>query len=341
MAALRADPNNPELIERTFLALDLGRQYRRGGQARVTGNPHRPQGPAQPLGARRPCAQAAALPHRPPEFAPRHPRPDHRPRADAAARLERGRLPATAKQAIETIDKLKGPDWYNLFKDYHAGLILDLAGKHTGRRQALRGRLQARPDHAAGGRSLWQLGVALRQAARAQAVPGLRQGAAAPSADHRGDWTASSSGRTVPQIVNSPAQGGAEVLYGIGSSFGRRGGEDLGLIYLQLSLDLWPQHALALLSLADLYENLKKPDLALAVYAKAVEEVAALPQCRDPARHRPRFARSHRRGQERPAEAGRQRSDRSRRHHGARQHHACAQAIRRMRRRLFQGHRPA
>ena len=33
------------------------------------------------------------------------------------------------KGAIATIDKLTGPDWYAIFKELHAGLILDAAGK--------------------------------------------------------------------------------------------------------------------------------------------------------------------------------------------------------------------
>ncbi len=33
-----------------------------------------------------------------------------------------------AKAAVATIDKLTGPDWYAIFKDLHAGMILDLAG---------------------------------------------------------------------------------------------------------------------------------------------------------------------------------------------------------------------
>ena len=55
-------------------------------------------------------------------------------------------------------------------------------------------------------------------------------------------------------------------MYGLGASIGRRGGEDLALVYLQLALYLEPTHAMALLSLADLYESLKKPDLAIEVY---------------------------------------------------------------------------
>ena len=43
-------------------------------------------------------------------------------------------------------------------------------------------------------------------------------------------------------------------------------GEDLGLVYLQLALYLEPTHPLALLSLADLYEAMKKPELAINIY---------------------------------------------------------------------------
>jgi tetratricopeptide (TPR) repeat protein len=49
---------------------------------------------------------------------------------------------------------------------------------------------------------------------------------------------------------------------------GRRGGEDLGLIYLQLALYLAPGHPMALLSLADFYEGVKKHELAVKVYER-------------------------------------------------------------------------
>ncbi|WP_245326718.1 tetratricopeptide repeat protein, partial [Bradyrhizobium sacchari] len=48
----------------------------------------------------------------------------------------------------------------------------------------------------------------------------------------------------------------------------RRGGEDLALVYLQLSLYLQPTHPLALLSLADLYESVKRPQMAIKVYER-------------------------------------------------------------------------
>jgi tetratricopeptide (TPR) repeat protein len=82
---------------------------------------------------------------------------------------------------------------------------------------------------------------------------------------------AQSNGRGLPRLVQSPQAGAAEALYGLGASLGRRGGEDLGLVYLQLALYLEPHHSLALLSLADLYETLKKPDLAVKAYERVPE----------------------------------------------------------------------
>src|SRR5262249_38327163 len=76
------------------------------------------------------------------------------------------------------------------------------------------------------------------------------------------------AGKKLPLMIDTPQAGAAEVLYGLGSALGRRGGEDLGLVYLQLALYLVPSHPLALLSLGDLYEAMKKPELANKTYER-------------------------------------------------------------------------
>src|SRR5439155_1414400 len=76
------------------------------------------------------------------------------------------------------------------------------------------------------------------------------------------------AGKKLPLMVDTPQAGAAEVLYGLGAALGRRGGEDLGLIYLQLALYLASSHPLALLSLGDLYEAMKKPELANKIYER-------------------------------------------------------------------------
>jgi len=52
-------------------------------------------------------------------------------------------------------------------------------------------------------------------------------------------------------------------FHGIGATLTRRGGADLALVYLQLALYLNPNHSLALLSLADLYESVKSSAMAI------------------------------------------------------------------------------
>src|SRR6202140_1167576 len=80
------------------------------------------------------------------------------------------------------------------------------------------------------------------------------------------------AGKKLSPLVESPQTGAAEALYGIGATLTRRGGEDLALVYLQLALYLAPNHSLALLSLADLYEQLKKPELAIKIYEQVPQD---------------------------------------------------------------------
>ena len=172
------------------------------------------------------------------------------------------------KGAIAAIDKLSGPDWYGIFKDLHAGLILDLAGKkaEAGKRFEHAYKLDASA-----------LRVVEAYASWASRNQGLKQASAIyenfekvlPNhplvMENVGKLNA---GQKLPLLVGNAQAGAAEALYGLGASLGRRGGEDLGLVYLQLSLYLAPAHPLALLSLADLYESLKKPELAIKIYER-------------------------------------------------------------------------
>jgi len=170
------------------------------------------------------------------------------------------------RSAVDTLDHLAGPDWYGIFKDLHAAFILDIANnkKEAGKRyeRAYKADPVAVRDVEAYGRYLSRNGgkdEALKVYAEFEkAVP-----------NHPvivEEMKEVAAGEKLPVLADSPQAGAAEALYGLGASIGRRGGEDLALIYLQLALYLEPTHAMALLSLADLYESLKKPDLAIKVY---------------------------------------------------------------------------
>ena len=144
-------------------------------------------------------------------------------------------------------------------------------------------------------------------------------------------------GEKLPPLVDSPQAGAAEVLFGLGTSLGRQGGEDLALAYLQLAIYLAPRHPLALMSLADLYESMKKPALALKVYQRVPAD-SPLKRNADIqlATNLDALDRTEE-AQEDPRAADRGAAERSRSHHGARQYPARAQGIRRVRRRLRQG----
>jgi tetratricopeptide (TPR) repeat protein len=173
-----------------------------------------------------------------------------------------------AKAAVATIDKLTGPEWYPIFKDLHAGMILDLAGK----------------DKDAGVRfeRAYKLDDSMLRITEAYArwTSRNKDPAAANAIFEAFDKKLPrhplvlegekelKAGKKMPPLIDSAQAGAAEALYGIGATLTRRGGEDLALVYLQLALYLQPNHPLALLSLADLYESVKKPQMAIKVYER-------------------------------------------------------------------------
>ena len=171
-----------------------------------------------------------------------------------------------SKGAIDAIDHLAGPEWYAIFKDLHAGLIYDVAGnqKEAGKRLERAYKLDSTALRVVQAYGSW---VSRNRSPKEaltvfetfdKALP--RHPLVVEAMDKL------KAGEKLPPLVPTAQAGAAEALYGLGASLGRRGGEDLGLVYLQLSLFLSPNHPLALLSLADLYEALKKPELAIKIY---------------------------------------------------------------------------
>ena len=173
-----------------------------------------------------------------------------------------------AKAAVAAIDKLTGPEWYPIFKDLHTGMILETTGK----------------DKDAGTRfeRAYKLDNSMLRVSDAYArwLSRNKDGAAAAAIYEAFDKKLprhplvqeglrdTRAGKKLPPLVDSAQAGAAEALYGIGATLTRRGGEDLALVYLQLALYLQPNHPLALLSLADLYESVKKPQMAIKVYER-------------------------------------------------------------------------
>ncbi len=172
------------------------------------------------------------------------------------------------KGAVANIDKLTGPEWYPLFKDLHSAMILELAGKEKEAGVRLEraykledSMLRVNDDYAR-----WLSRNKDSAAAEAVYLAFDKKLPRHPLVQEA--LRELKAGKKLPPLVDSPQSGAAEALYGIGSSLTRRGGEDLALVYLQLALYLVPNHPMALLSLADLYESVKKPAMAIKVYER-------------------------------------------------------------------------
>jgi tetratricopeptide (TPR) repeat protein len=169
------------------------------------------------------------------------------------------------KDALTTLDRIRDAS-FAVFRDYHAGLIADLTGNAP---EALK-RMKAAYD---GEKNTLRLADAY---ARYLARHGDRDGAKqiyesfAQVLPHHpiveGALADLAAGRPLDPIIRNAKDGAAEVLYGLGGAGSRQGDELAALIYLRLALYLRPDHALAAVTVADLYEQLKQSQSAIDAY---------------------------------------------------------------------------
>ncbi len=126
-AALKADPRNSELLERAFLSVvadgDMDEAIRLAERLVAVDRNHRLARLVLGVRALKQKQYATARTNSRSRCAGRSP--------ISPARCSRRWAQygaSDSKGAIEAIDKLQGADWYALFKDLHAGMMLDLAG---------------------------------------------------------------------------------------------------------------------------------------------------------------------------------------------------------------------
>ncbi len=171
-----------------------------------------------------------------------------------------------SNKALDTLDRLKGERSYDLFRDYHAGLILDMAGRRGDAERRLKSAYEA-DKTTLRLVDLW---------ARFQARAGDFDGAAAtygaldrlmPNNPILRDGLSHVAAREAPpRAVATAQQGAAEVLYGLASAGNRQGDEAAALLYLRFAIYLDPSHDLAVLTLGDILSRGKQLDDAVAVY---------------------------------------------------------------------------
>jgi tetratricopeptide (TPR) repeat protein len=175
------------------------------------------------------------------------------------------------KRALETVDKLKGERAYAVFRDYHAGLIADLVGNAAEAEKRLKVAYEAE-------RNTLRIvdAYARLQARRGQRDAALSTYAAFEQVLPRHPIVKDAveqlkGGRPLPALVATAQEGAGEVLYGLGAAGNSQGDELPAIVYLRLALHLNPEHPLALVTLADVFERLKQLDRANEIFARIPE----------------------------------------------------------------------
>jgi tetratricopeptide (TPR) repeat protein len=179
------------------------------------------------------------------------------------------------KKALAQVDSLNEPS-FAVFRDFHAGLMLDAAGRTEEANKRLAAAYAT--DKAtlrlvdAYARNLSQLGKADEAKAVYQAFDKIQPRhpmvqAALAELD---------AGKKLEPMVKDASGGGAEVLYGLGAyglgtAGARQGDEIAAIIFLRLALALQPDHVLALDTLGEAYGRLKQYEAAIEVYDQTPE----------------------------------------------------------------------
>ncbi len=173
---------------------------------------------------------------------------------------------ADLRHALDILDRVRDPA-VAAFRDYHGGLIADLLGNPVEARRRLKAAYDADKN-------------SLRFAeayAYFLATHGDLDGAKKIYTDFsvlvphhpivERALATLNAGKALDPVVHDAKDGAAEVLYGLGGAGSRQQGDEIpSLIYLRLSLYLRPSNALAAVTLANLFDQLKQPERAIAAY---------------------------------------------------------------------------
>jgi len=271
--AIQADPGNQELLERGFVAfLGSGSMQEAYRAAERLSKRDSSNNLAQfALAVRSLKAQKFA---------------DARARLSKGARGRQADLTATlltawayagskdGKQALATVDKLKSERAFNQFREYHAALIADVVGNAREAEKRFKAAYEGEKNTLqvvdAYGRFLAKRGKKDEAIAVYKAFDELAPRHPIVTAA----LTALEQGKPLMPLVANAQDGAAELLYGLGVVGNTQGDELTAIIYLQLALDLKPDHPLALITLGDVYERLKQYEQANAVFDRVPKDSA-------------------------------------------------------------------
>ena len=182
-------------------------------------------------------------------------------------------------QAIDYVEKLQGPEWYDFFRAYHVALMADAAGVKDKADASYRALL----DNVAAGSNApetWMRGAAAyaaflsRQGKKEEALAVLdRADEFSPGRPPiKALREKVRAGDKIPPLVASPTEGSAEILLNLATALNRGGGEPFVRLYLQYALALKPDSDEALMQLAAVAEQFKDGQMAIDLYKRVPEK---------------------------------------------------------------------
>ncbi len=181
-------------------------------------------------------------------------------------------------EALKMITDLKGPEWFAIFKNYHAGAMAAAAGDIHKARSLLNAAVVDKDGGSTAPDTYMRAVMAL---ARLEAADGNKQKAA--DAIAVGDQfinnyaplkalgDAIAKGDKPEQQVKTAAQGAAAVLFSIGGALNRQGADEAVALYLNVSHALDPDSADTLVLLGGLAEAGGQSEKAVEFYRQVPE----------------------------------------------------------------------
>jgi tetratricopeptide (TPR) repeat protein len=180
-----------------------------------------------------------------------------------------------ASEAMASIDKLQGPDWFGLFKSFHRALIADASGLPEKADAIYAATLQDTATGAAAPETWMRNAQAYasflaRKGDKDKALSVLDQAEAfAPGkVEISALRNKVTKGEKIEPFVSGPSDGASEILLDLATALNRGGGEPFVRLYLQYALALKPDSDAALVQLAAVSEQLKDGEGAIAFYRR-------------------------------------------------------------------------
>ena len=172
------------------------------------------------------------------------------------------------EEALGALKKLSRTDSFSIYQTFHAALIADVGGFTEEARQ-----LYERAYSSAGSslRVVQAYGSFLSRSGEKDKARGIYETYAKSTNRHpliSKVLDEDKSGETPSPMVSTPREGAAEALFGLASALADESGIDFAIIYAQMTLDLKPVFPIALTLLADIYEDAKLYQLAIDVYER-------------------------------------------------------------------------